>query len=88
MLLPDAVWSSSHWDNQEFASTFNQYESTGDEATRTDLATKLSTIQQNDTPIMVPFYISQLRTQKKNVYGIQGPGSFYCDCSMAYMTTA
>ncbi len=85
MLLPDAVWSSSHWNSPEFVTTFNQYESTIDEATRTPLATKLSTLQQDATPIMVPFYISQLRTQKTTVYGIQGPGSFYCDCSMAFM---
>jgi len=86
MLLPDAVWSSSHWDNQEFLTTFNAYESTLDEATRTPLATKLSQIQQDDTPIMVPFYITQLRTQKTNVYNIQGPGSFYCDCTAAFKT--
>ena len=66
--------------------TFNQYESTTDEATRTQLATKLSQIQQDETPILVAFFISQLRTQKKNVYGIQGPGSFYFDVSQAYMT--
>jgi hypothetical protein len=36
----------------------------------------------------VPFFISQARTQKTNVYNIQGPGSIYCDCSAAYMTTA
>ena len=35
---------------------------------------------------MVPFYIAQLRTQKKNVYGIQGPGSFYFDCTAAFKT--
>jgi peptide/nickel transport system substrate-binding protein len=86
MLLPDAVWSSSHWNNKDFATTFDQYESTIDEATRTPLATKLSQIQQDDTPIMVPYYITQLRTQKKNVYNIQGPGSFYCDCSAAFKT--
>ena len=85
MLLPDAVWSSSHWDNKDFVKTFNQYESTIDEATRLQLATKLSQIQSDDTPIMLPFYITQLRTQKKNVYGIQGPGSFYCDMSQAFM---
>ncbi len=85
MLLPKAVWSSSHWNNPDFVTAFNQYESTVDEATRTQLATKLSQIQQDDTPIMVPFYITQLRTQKKNVYGIQGPGSFYCDMSQAFM---
>ena len=71
---PTPPWSSSHWDNPDFVSTFDQYKSTADEATRTELATKLSQIQQDDTPIMVPFFITQLRTQKKNVYGIQGPG--------------
>ncbi|MEI6725284.1 MAG: ABC transporter substrate-binding protein [Actinomycetes bacterium] len=86
MLLPKAVWSSSHWDNPQFASLFNQYESTNDEASRTKLATQLSAIQQDETPIMVPFFITQLRTQKKNVYNIQGPGSFYCDCSAAFKT--
>jgi peptide/nickel transport system substrate-binding protein len=86
MLLPKAVWSSSHWNNPQFVTLFNQYESTVDEATRTKLATQLSAIQQDDTPIMVPFFITQARTQKKNVYNIQGPGSFYCDCSAAFMT--
>ena len=86
MLLPTSAWSSSHWDDKQFATTFDQYESTTDEATRTQLATKLSQIQQDETPILVAFYISQLRTQKKNVYGIQGPGSFYFDVSQAYMT--
>lgn len=85
MLMPGVPWSSSHWDNQEFATTFNSYMSTIDEAKRTEYATKLSTIQQDETPILVPFFITQLRTQKKNVYGIQGPGNFYCIMSEAYM---
>jgi len=85
MLMPGVPWSSSHWDNVDFASTFDQYMSTTDEAQRTDLATQLSGIQQDDTPIMVPFFITQLRTQKKNVYGIQGPGNFYCIMSEAFM---
>ncbi|HET6476911.1 MAG TPA: ABC transporter substrate-binding protein [Thermoleophilia bacterium] len=86
MLLPDAVWSSSHWDNKDFVDTFNQYEATVDEASRMDLAAKLSQIQSDDTPILLAFYITQLRTQKKNVYGVHGPGSFYCDMSMAFMS--
>jgi len=86
MLLPDAVWSSSHWNNPEWVALFDQYQSTADEASRTDIAAQLSSIQQDDTPILLAFYITQLRTQKKNVYGIQGPGSFYCDLSQAFMT--
>ncbi|HET6496313.1 MAG TPA: ABC transporter substrate-binding protein, partial [Thermoleophilia bacterium] len=85
MLLPTSTWSSSHWDNADFNSTFEQYMSTTDEASRTDLATKCSSIQQDDTPILLAFYITQLRTQKKNVYGIQGPGNFYCIMSEAFM---
>jgi len=86
MLLPTSTWSSSHWNNPQFASVFNQYMSTSDEATRTKYATQLSQIQQDETPILLAFFITQLRTQKKTVYGVQGPGSFYCDLSMAFMT--
>jgi peptide/nickel transport system substrate-binding protein len=86
MLLPDAVWSSSHWDNADFVSAFNDYESTVDEAARMELATKLSATQQQETPILLSFFITQLRTQKKNVFGVSGPGSFYCDMSRAFMT--
>jgi peptide/nickel transport system substrate-binding protein len=84
MLMPGVPWSSSHWDNADFASTFDSYMGTTDEAKRTEYATKLSQIQQDDTPIMVPFYITQLRTQKTSVHGIQGPGNFYCIMSEAF----
>jgi peptide/nickel transport system substrate-binding protein len=84
MLMPDVPWSSSHWDNKDFASTFDSYMSTTDEAKRTEYGTKLSQIQQDETPIMLPFYITQLRTQKKDVHGIQGPGNFYCIMSEAF----
>jgi peptide/nickel transport system substrate-binding protein len=84
MLLPTSSWSSSHWDNKDFATTFDQYMATADEATRTDLATKLSQIQQDDTPILLAYFISQLRTQKKTIFGIGGPGSFYCIMKAAY----
>lgn len=86
MLLPDAVWSSSHWNNPDFVAAFDQYQSTADEASRNEIAANLSSIQQDDTPILLSFYITQLRTQKTNVYGIRGPGSFYCDLSQAFMT--
>jgi ABC-type transport system substrate-binding protein len=86
MLVPGAPWSSSKWDNKDFATTFDQYMATADEASRTTLATKLSQIQQDETPILVAYYISALRTQKKTVYGIQGPGNFYCLMKEAFKT--
>ena len=84
MLLPTATWNASHWSNPTFTKTFNSYESTADVATRKKLATKLSAIQQDETPIMLAFFISQLRSQKKTVHGIQGPGYYYFNVSQAY----
>jgi peptide/nickel transport system substrate-binding protein len=88
MLLPDSVWNSSNWKNAQFNSLFNQYESTADMATRSTLAGQLSSLMQQETPVVIAFYISQLRTQWKNVYNVQGPGSFYFNVSQAYMTKA
>jgi len=88
MLLPTSAWSSTHWDNADFASTFDEYMSTPEESARMELAAKLSGIQQDDTPVMLAFYITQLRTQKKTVQGVRGPGSFYCDLGQAFMETA
>ena len=41
--------------------------------TRKKLATKLSALQQDDVPIMMAFFITQLRSQKKTVHGIGVP---------------
>jgi len=87
MLLPTSTWSSSHWDNADFNTNFDAYMSTADETARMPIATKLSQIQQDETPILLSFFITQLRTQKKNVYGIQGPGNFYCIMSEAFMAS-
>ena len=84
MLLPDSAWSSSHWNNTEFASLFSDYMSTPDEAKRLELATKMATIEQDETPTLQTAWITQLRAMKKNVYGVHGPGSFYCDLRAAY----
>ncbi len=73
-LLPTATWNASHYSNPTFTKTFNSYESTADVATRKKLAAKCSAIQQDDVPIMLAFFITQLRSQKKTVHGIQGPG--------------
>jgi peptide/nickel transport system substrate-binding protein len=75
MLLPTSPWSSSHWNNEEFAAAFDKYMSTSDEASRETYATQLSQIQQEETPIGISFFVSQPRAQRSNVYGIRGAQS-------------
>ena len=85
MALPSSTWSSSHWDNQEFVSTFNKYMATADQATRDQLATQLSQIQQDDTPMLISYFVTALRAMKKTVYGVHGPGSQSFDVSEAFV---
>ena len=85
MLLPDSAWNSSHWNDKEFASKFDEYVATVDEASRTDMATQLSQMQQDQTPIVVSFFVSNLRAMKKDVYGVLGPGETYIDVAQAYI---
>lgn len=84
MLLPDSAWTSSHWNNAEFVSLYSEYMSTVDEAKRLELATKMATIEQDETPTLQTAWITELRAMKKNVYGVRGPGGFYCDVAEAY----
>jgi len=88
MLLPNSTWNTSHWNNPQFVSAFDSYQGTVDTAARTKYATQASQIQQDDTPIIVPYYITQFRTQRKNVYGIKGPGSFFFFCDEAFKTAS
>ena len=85
MLLPDSAWSSSHWNNPEFAGIFKQYMSTTDEASRLDLATQLSTIQQEETPIIVPY--SSLSCARRRTTSTASPAQarLYCDMSQAFI---
>ena len=84
-LLPSSAWNSVHWENQEFFDIFAEYMSTTDEAARLEMATQLAQLMQDGTPVVVAFFITQLRAQKKAVHGIQGPGAFYCDVSQAFV---
>jgi peptide/nickel transport system substrate-binding protein len=84
LLLPNAVWNSSHWNNAEFASLYNQYMATVDEAKGLELATKMATIQQDDTPELLTVWVTALRAMKKNVYGVRGPGSLFISLAETY----
>ncbi len=55
MVLPSSTCNSVHWENPQFVDIFGKYMSTTDEAARLQLATQLSQIQQDDTPMIVAF---------------------------------
>ncbi len=85
MLTKASVWNSSHWANSEFDTLFKQYSATVDEASRSEIATKMGTIQQDETPVILAFWMDSLRATTKRVHNVQGLEA-YLDLTNAYVT--
>ncbi len=85
MLTAESVWNSSHWANTEFDSLFKKYSATVDETSRTQIATQMGTIQQDETPVVLAFWMDSLRATAKRVHDVQGLEA-YLDLSKTYVT--
>jgi peptide/nickel transport system substrate-binding protein len=84
MLTGSSVWNSSHWANAEFDSLFKQYSATVDEASRSEIATKMGTIQQDETPVLLAFWMDSLRATSAKVHDVQGLEA-YLDLTHAWL---
>ena len=79
MLTSDGVWNSSHWSNSEFDQLAKDYDATLDEAKRRDIGTQMATIQTEDTPVILAYWIEVLRAVGTSVNGIQANGAEFLD---------
>jgi peptide/nickel transport system substrate-binding protein len=84
MLTADSVWNSSHWANTEFDDLFGQFEATVDEASRASIAAEMGAIQQDDTPVLLAFWMDSLRATNKRVHDVQGLEA-YLDLTRAWV---
>ena len=83
-LYSDGIWNSSHFKNAQFDSLGKQYTSTLDEASRKDIARQLVTLQMDETPLLLPYWIPARRAMTQNVYNVLPDGSDFLDLSTAY----
>ena len=72
MLTASSVWNSSHWANAEFDGLFKQYSATVDEAGRSQIATQMGAIQQDETPVLLAFWMDSLRATTARVHNVLG----------------
>jgi peptide/nickel transport system substrate-binding protein len=86
MLTSTGVWNSSHWKNPQFDKLSLQYDATVDQASRSKIATQMATIQQDETPVIIAFWIDQLRAVSTKVHNVGGPGSVWIDFSKTYIS--
>jgi peptide/nickel transport system substrate-binding protein len=85
MLTSKGVWNSSHWSNSEFDQLAKDYDATLDEAKRKDIGTQMATIQTDETPIILSYWIEALRATAKAVNGVEANGAEYLDLTHAFL---
>jgi len=85
MLTEASVWNSSHWANADYDKLFTQYSATVDEASRGQIATKMGTLQQDETPVILGFWMDSLRATSAKVHDVQGLEA-YLDLTHAYVS--
>ena len=86
MLTTKGVWNSSHWSNSQFDSLAKQYDATLDQAKRKDIGTQMATIQTEETPIIIAYWIEVLRATTSKVGGVEANGAEYLDLTHAYLS--
>jgi peptide/nickel transport system substrate-binding protein len=72
----DAVWNSAHWCNKTYNSLIKDIGAELDEQKRKTLVVQAAKIQNRDVPVLLAYWIGQLRPVRKNVRGLAaGPVS-------------
>lgn len=66
----DGVWNSAHWCSEQYDELALELDATLDETRRLEIAMQMATIQQDETPAIIPYWIQRLRAVRKNVQGV------------------
>ena len=78
-LSNSGAWNSAHWCNEQFDSLVQQFEGEVDEQKRKELAVQAATIQQDEVPDVIAYWIHELRATRTNVHGIAPGPTFHLD---------
>jgi peptide/nickel transport system substrate-binding protein len=83
MLTSDGVWNSAHWKNAEFDQLAEQYDATIDEASRREIGVQMATIQTDETPVILAYWIEVMRAASAKVQGVEANGAEFLDLTHA-----
>ena len=73
------AWNSAHWCNKQFDTLVKQFEGEADEQTRKTLAVQAATIQNEEVPDVIAYWINELRATRTNVHGLAIGPTFHLD---------
>ena len=86
MLTSKGVWNSAHWKDAAFDKLALQYDATLDQASRAKTATQMAMIMQDQTPVIIAYWINSLRATTKKVGGVEANGSEFLDLTKATLS--
>jgi peptide/nickel transport system substrate-binding protein len=78
-LSNSGAWNSAYWCNEQFDSLVEQFEAETDQQRRTELAVEAATIQNDEVPSVIAYWINELRARRKNVNGLPEGPTFHLD---------
>ena len=73
-----AAWNSAHWCDPAFDGLVEKFEAEVDQQKRHRYALEAATIQRDQVPDVIAYWIKELRSTRKNVHGIW-PGVYALD---------
>lgn len=78
-----AIWNSAHWCNKEFDRLAGEFQATLDEGSRQQIATQMATIMQDETPVIISYWLKRLRAVRSTVEGVEADPRANLDLSNA-----
>ncbi len=85
MLTSNGVYNSSHWKNPQFDSLAKQYDATIDVASRRQIGVQMATLETDETPVIIAYWIETLRAMSNKVHNVKADGSEFLDLATAFI---
>jgi peptide/nickel transport system substrate-binding protein len=68
----DGTWNAARFKNAEFDNLYTEYIAVSDVQTQKAIARKMQKLLLDETPVIIPYFLSALTLTKKNVHGVFG----------------
>src|SRR5919109_1414174 len=79
------AWNSAHWCNKEFGQLVFQFDQELDEQKRMEIAVEAATLQNDEVPSIIAYWIKEQRTTRKNVSGLPAGPTFHLDVRKMFL---
>jgi peptide/nickel transport system substrate-binding protein len=79
------AWNSAHWCNEQFDQLVFEFDEELDEQRRMQIATEAATIQNDEVPAIIAYWVEEQRTTRTNVHGLAAGPNYHLDVRAMYL---